>query len=123
MTLSLNPKPRRARPHPPKAAPTNADIISDVADIKDRLVGMEGMITELYQTFMVKQPGQAHSLLDRMAKVTIDIESGERASDRTVAMAQKLVTLGNAAKTLGGWAIVIAAAIAAVKVGTTFEGK
>jgi hypothetical protein len=117
MTLPPHPKPPRRKPVVPKGPPTNADIIARQQQMEETILNMEGMLTELYQTMMVPQPGQSHSLLNRMAKVTIDIESGERTSDRAVKMAQKLITLGSLGKTVGLWVAIAAAVVAFLKLG------
>lgn len=117
MTTAPRPKPTSAKPQP-----TNAQIDSRVHALEHTVEDMHSMMTELYQGLMVPQPGQGSSLLNRMAKVTIDIESGERTSDRAVNMAQKLITLGNLGKTFALWVAVGVAIYTALRLGFTPKG-
>jgi predicted nuclease with TOPRIM domain len=61
---------------------------------------MRGMVKDLHAALMVPQPGQKHSLLDRMAKVTIDIESGGRLGTLMVKIGATLAAVG---ASLGAW--------------------
>ena len=68
----------------------------------------------LYETLMVPQPGHTKTLLDRMAAVTIQIESGEQTMDRLV----KLATWGKTILWIVG---IAAAAYAAMRYGIGFK--
>lgn len=63
-------------------AAANAAAIAakaEAAEAKRIASETHDMVQEIHTHLMQVQPGQARSLLDRMAAVTIDIESGKRA--------------------------------------------
>ena len=68
----------------------------------------------LYETLMVPQPGHTKTLLDRMAAVTIQIESGEN----SMAWLARKAALGKALLWLVG---LCATAWAAIKLGIGFK--
>jgi hypothetical protein len=47
-------------------------------EIKTRQAETQALVKELHDALMVPQPGQQRSLLERMANVTIGVESGTR---------------------------------------------
>ena len=51
-------------------------------------------VAAIHKALMVPQPGQTRSLLDRMAAVTISIESGERVGNWIVRGARVIAALG-----------------------------
>jgi ribosome-interacting GTPase 1 len=65
------------------------------------------MLSALHQALMVPAPGQdGKSLLERMADVTVDIESGQRTATNMIAVAR--------------WLAAIAAALAALAAAVKF---
>jgi hypothetical protein len=50
----------------------------EIEEIKDQLAETQKLVKELHDALMVAQPGQDKSLLERMAAVTIGVESGTR---------------------------------------------
>ncbi len=59
-------------------------------------------VAELYSALMQPFPGQSKSLLDRMASVTLDVESGGRIAAMAVKLAALLAAVGAV------WALVTA---------------
>lgn len=106
---------------PPR--PKEPEISARVMAIEASMSDMHAMVTEMYQSLMVPQPGQGASLLNRTAKVVIDIESGERTSDRAINMAQKLITLGSLGKTFALWVAFGVAVYTALRLGVTTKGN
>ena len=47
----------------------------EIEEIKDQLAETQKLVKELHDALMVAQPGQDKSLLERMAAVTIGVES------------------------------------------------
>lgn len=63
-------------------------------DAKVRLEN-HAMLSSLHAALMVPQPGQdGKGLLERMAEVTVDIESGKRTADSMVSLAKWFAALG-----------------------------
>lgn len=56
-------------------------------DTNAKVTAIAEQVTALTNALLVPQPGQTHSLLDRMAAVTIAAESGKAAGDRLVRIA------------------------------------
>ncbi len=50
----------------------------EVEEIKSELADTRAMVKDLHDALMVAQPGQEKSLLERMATVTLNVESGAR---------------------------------------------
>lgn len=50
----------------------------EMEEIKDQLAETQKLVKELHDALMLPQPGQGKSLLERMASVTIGVESGTR---------------------------------------------
>lgn len=52
------------------------------------------MVADMHRALMEPQLGQGDkSLVERMAEVTVDIESGKRATDNLIAIARRLVAV------------------------------
>ncbi len=52
------------------------------------------MVSDMHRALMEPQLGQgSKSLVERMAEVTVDIESGKRATDNLIAIAKRLVAV------------------------------
>ena len=52
------------------------------------------MVADMHRALMEPQLGQGDkSLVERMASVTVDIESGKRATDNLIAIAKRLVAV------------------------------
>ena len=52
------------------------------------------MVADMHRALMEPQIGQGDkSLVERMAAVTVDIESGKRTSDNMISIAKRLVTV------------------------------
>ena len=52
------------------------------------------MVADMHRALMEPQLGQGDkSLVERMASVTVDIESGKRATDNIIAIARRLVAV------------------------------
>lgn len=66
------------------------------------------LVSSMHSALMIPSPGQADSLLNRMAKVVINIESGERMTAWILTVAKILAALG-----------VIGGAVAAFKWGAS----
>lgn len=61
------------------------------------------MLAELHQALMVPQYGQGDkSLLERMAEVTVAIESGDRAAESLTKWAKRLAFVGAILAAIGG---------------------
>jgi len=71
-----------------------AQILADQAAAATEREKLLGMVTELHDALLRKQPGQSESLLNRMAAVTINIESGERIGRILVWLAGVLAAVG-----------------------------
>lgn len=63
------------------------EALATGADTNAKVTAMAEQVAALTNALLVPQPGQAHSLLDRMAAVTIAAESGKAAGDRVVRVA------------------------------------
>lgn len=73
----------------------------DVADLMR--TDSHKMLAELHQALMVPQYGQGDkSLLERMAEVTVAIESGDRAAESLTKWARRLAFVGGLLLLLGG---------------------
>lgn len=51
-------------------------------------------VSDIHKALMLPSPGQSKSLLDRMATVTISVESGGRVAGMTVKLAGLLAAIG-----------------------------
>ena len=72
----------------------------DVADLMR--VDTHKMMSEFHQALMVPQPGQGgKSLLERMATVTVAIETGDRAAESLVKWVKRLAMIGAALGAIG----------------------
>jgi 6-phosphogluconate dehydrogenase len=95
---------------PPKSTQAQIDAIAEQqAAMRSIIEGLErqladevamrtenhAMLTALTNSLMVAQPGQnGKSLLDRIADVTVQIESGKRTANNLVTFAKWLAALG-----------------------------
>lgn len=79
---------------PPTTAARLAAVERDVADMREKL-------DEMHDALMKRQPGEEHSLLERMAIVTRGVESGR--------------TVGHVLVWLAGVLAALAAIVAALK--------
>lgn len=78
----------------------------DVADLMR--ADTHKMMAEFHQALMVPQPGQGgRSLLERMATVTVAIETGDRAAESLVKWVKRLVVIGAILVALGGFLVKI----------------
>lgn len=76
----------------------------DVADLMR--ADTHKMVAELHQALMVAQPGQdGKALLERMATVTVAIESGDRAAETLVKWLKRLAAIGAVLIAIGGFII------------------
>ncbi len=64
----------------------------EVEEIKSELADTRAMVKDLHDALMVAQPGQEKSLLERMATVTLNVESGARTM-RTFGAGARTATL------------------------------
>ena len=73
---------------------------------------MSKMVAVMYHALMEPQIGQGDkSLVERMAAVTVDIESGRRTTDNLISIARRLVAV----------AAIVASLAAAIKLGVWKE--
>lgn len=73
----------------------------DVADLMRQ--DSHKMLAELHQALMVPQYGQGDkSLLERMAEVTVAIESGDRATESLIKWLKRMAFVGAALAVIGG---------------------
>ncbi len=73
----------------------------DVADLMRQ--DSHKMLAELHQALMVPQYGQGDkSLLERMAEVTVAIESGDRATESLLKWLKRLAFVGALLAAIGG---------------------
>lgn len=63
-----------------------AAVKEDVSEAKRMATETHDMVQAIHGKLLQTQPGQRQSLLDRMASVTIDIESGKRTGQIVVAL-------------------------------------
>lgn len=74
----------------------------DVADLMR--TDSHKMLAELHQALMVPQYGQGDkSLLERMAEVTVAIESGDRAAENLTKWAKRLAFVGTVLGVIGAF--------------------
>ena len=52
------------------------------------------MVADMHRALMVAQPGHTKSLVDRMAEVTIRVETGDRVMSLTIRVAAFLAAVG-----------------------------
>lgn len=107
MTATNQPKPRPRQSNTADLAALRAEFAAAMAMSDSRQADTHSKISALYAALMEPQPGYDHSLLQRMAAVTIAIESGDRTM-RTVIQLAKII---------GAIATIVAAAVAFVKWG------
>lgn len=96
--------PRTTRPRPPsaenhrlqleelQALVKQAAIDAAEARAQQQIIGPK--IMEMHGALMMPQPGHDKCLLDRMAAVTISVETGDRSMRAIVRTAQLLVAVG-----------------------------
>jgi hypothetical protein len=63
-------------------------------DMKTRQAETQALVKELHDALMLPQPGQKRSLLERMAAVTIGVETGTRTARATVLLLGFLAMIG-----------------------------
>lgn len=78
-----------------KLAAELADVRAELSDARKAASETHAMIQALHQALMKPSPGQEESLLDRMAAVTINIESGGKVSSLLVRFAALLAAVGS----------------------------
>jgi hypothetical protein len=75
---------------------------SDAAKAARGAAETHDKVSDMHKALMMPSPGQEKSLLDRMAIVTINVESGGRVAAMTVKLAGLLAAIGAV------WAIITA---------------
>lgn len=74
---------------------TVAGMRVELADARRAAADTHAMVQALHQALMRPSPGQERSLLDRMAEVTISIESGGQVSGLLIKLAASLAAIGS----------------------------
>lgn len=67
-------------------------------EMEKRQIAMEVMLRQVHDALMLPQPGQQHSLLDRMAAVTNGVESRQRSAKLVIYVLALLASLGVSVK-------------------------
>lgn len=89
----------------PPSLQTQIDDLKRRMDVADLMrTDSHKMLAELHQALMVPQYGQGDkSLLERMAEVTVAIESGDRATESLIKWLKRLAFLGAVLATIGAF--------------------
>ena len=82
-----------------RTAVTRAEFDAHVKELHE----MKEMVKDLHSALLVPQPGHEKSLLNRMATVTIAIESGDNAGKVIVRVAQIIVAIGTVVSAVWIW--------------------
>lgn len=105
MTIDT-PQPRKRAPRKPARRPSvqqQIDALASRMDAADKTrEDTHTMVADMHQALMVPQYGQGdRSLLERMADVTVAIESGDRATESLIKWLKRLAFVGTALGALG----------------------
>lgn len=89
----------------PPSLQTQIDDLKRRMDVADLMrTDSHKMLAELHQALMVPQYGQGDkSLLERMAEVTVAIESGDRATESLIKWLKRLAFVGAVLVAIGGY--------------------
>lgn len=72
-----------------------SDMRAELLDARKSTADTHTMVQSLHQALLRPSPGQERSLLDRMAEVTINIESGGQVSGLLIKLAATLAAVGS----------------------------
>lgn len=86
------------------ALTARTDALEKRQDAADKMRGETyQMVADMHQALMTPQYGQGEkSLLERMAEVTVDIESGRRTTDNLIGLAKRFAYIGAFMALVGG---------------------
>lgn len=76
-------------------AKSAADMREELSEARKAAADTHIMVQSLHQALLRPSPGQERSLLDRMAEVTINIESGGQVSGFLIKLAATLAAVGS----------------------------